>query len=142
MVAWVAVKGVLHFAEPVHEEITNRIYGCDEDKSICGDPETEFAGPVVQAGVRWNDDPPFRLEEQSYQHSSCKVSETIRFTTQPRCWYEIFKYAKRRAEDGEVLDSSSRAPLLARSHFGDLQFLHAMASRDGELAEETSQRIM
>ena len=29
-----------------------------------------------------------------------------------------------------------------RSHFGDLQFLHSMASRDGEMASETRQRIL
>jgi len=138
----VARQGVLHFREPVHEEITNRIYGCEGDKKLCGDPDVEFAGPFVLAGVRWNDDPPFQLEGGEGQHTVCKTSETIRFTTQPICWAQLFKDAKERAASGDVPDAYNRAPLLARSHFGDLQFFHAMASQDGELAGETQKRVM
>jgi hypothetical protein len=142
MVVWVARDGVVHFREPVHEEITNRIFGCEEDESICGDPDVEFAGPFVLAGVRWNDDPPFRLEAGQGQHTSCKTTETIRFTTQPRCWYELFTEAKHQAASGDVPDAYNHAPMLARSHFGDLQFFHAMASQDGETAGETQKRVM
>jgi hypothetical protein len=134
-------EGVLHFAEPVHEEITARFYDCDEG---CNDPDVaaEYAGAYVIAGVRWNDDPPFRLDEGEGQHTSCKTTETIRFTTQPRCWYELFTAAKKSAEQGEVPNAAARSPLLARSHFGDLQFFHSMASQDGELAAETQRRVM
>src|ERR1700682_6102408 len=59
----VSGKGVTNFTEPVHEEITNLIYGCNGDSKLCGDPDSDFAGPYVLAGVRWNDDPPFRLVE-------------------------------------------------------------------------------
>lgn len=137
-----ALQGAEHFSGPVHEEITNRIFGCEESKKLCGDPEVEFAGPFVLAGVRWNDDPPFQLKRGEAQHTSCKIDQTIRFTTQPRCWYQLFKDAKRRAASGEVPNLSNRASLLARSHFGDLQFFHAMASQDGEAAGETQEHIM
>jgi hypothetical protein len=147
-----AREGALHFAEPVHEEITTRIFGCDGDEGMCGDPDMEFAGPFDLAGVRWNDDPPFQLQPDEGQNAGCKTTETIRFTTQPRCWYQLFKAAKRQAISGEVPDASNHAPLLARSHFGDLQFLHAMASRDqflhamasrdGETAGETRKRVL
>lgn len=30
--------GVIYFGDPVHEEITNRIYGCKGSQQICGDP--------------------------------------------------------------------------------------------------------
>jgi len=133
-------EGVL-FREPVHEEITNRIYGCG-DKEFCDDPEVEFAGPFILAGVRWNDDPPFQLQAGEGQHTSCKATETIRFTTQPICWYQLFKAASRKAASGDIPDAYNHAPLLARSHFGDLQFLHAMASQDGEAAAETQRRVM
>jgi hypothetical protein len=134
-------EGVLHFAEPVHEEITARIYDCDD---ACNDADiaAEYAGAYIVAGVRWNDDPPFRLQEDEGQHTSCKTSETIRFTTQPRCWYELFTAAKKAAARGEVPSAEFHSPLLARSHFGDLQFLHSMASQDGEAAAETQRRVM
>jgi hypothetical protein len=136
-------RGVLHFREPVHEEITNRIYGCEEEQKVCGDPEQpEFAGPFIIAGVRWNDDPPFQLEAGEGQHTDCKTTETIRFTTQPVCWVQLFEDAKHRAASGDVPDAYNHAPLLGRSHFGDLQFLHAMASQDGETAAETQKRVL
>ena len=117
-------RGALHFSEAVHEEITQRIFGCG-DADFCNDPDVEFAGPFVLAGVRWNDDPPFRLGVGEGQHTSCNTAETIRFTTQPLCWYQLFKSAKRQAESGDVPSAYNHAPLLSRSHFGDLQFLHA-----------------
>ena len=141
MVMRLGHEGVLHFAEPVHEEITARIYGCTDG---CNDVDiaAEEADPYVLAGVRWNDDPPFQLQPGEGQHTHCKVEQTIRFTTQPRCWYELFTAAKKAAERGEVPNAASHAPLLARSHFGDLQFFHSMASQDGELAAETQRRVM
>jgi hypothetical protein len=133
-------QGVLHFAEPVHEEITPRIFGCEDQ---CDDAESavEYEEYVI-AGVRWNDDPPFRLNEGEGQHTVCKTDETIRFTTQPRCWYQIFSAAKKQAAQGDIPSADNHAPLLARSHFGDLQFFHAMASQDGEPASETQRRIL
>jgi hypothetical protein len=134
-------EGVLHFAEPVHEEITARTYDCDDS---CDDADiaAEYAGAYVIAGVRWNDDPPFRMRGDEAQHTSCNTSETIRFTTQPRCWYQLFTAAKRSAENGDVPSAAAHSPLLARSHFGDLQFFHSMASQDGETAAETQRRVM
>lgn len=138
----VAGKGVIHFTEPVHEEISNRIFGCQGDDDLCGDPDSDFAGPFVLAGVRWNDDPPFRLEEGEARNTSCKITETIRFTTQPICWARLFRDAEKKATEGKSPNAESRTSLLARSHFGDLQFLHAMASKDGEPAADTKKRIM
>jgi hypothetical protein len=135
-------KGLPHFTEPVHEEITNRIFDCQGDQDVCGDPNVGFASPYILAGVRWNDDPPFRLEGDEGRGTTCKVTETIRFTTQPACWAELFRDVKKKAEAGKMLDAASRTSLLGRSHFGDLQFLHAMASRDGELAADTKRRVM
>jgi hypothetical protein len=70
------------------------------------------------------------------------VNETIRVTTQPVCWVQLFEAAKKAAANGDVPDAYNHAPILQRSHFGDLQFFHAMASRDGETAEETQKRVM
>ena len=60
----VATLGLEKYKESVHEEITHRIYGCNhETATICGDPDGEFATPYIVAGVRWNDDPPFQVNE-------------------------------------------------------------------------------
>jgi hypothetical protein len=135
-----ALRGIDQFSEPVHEEITHRIYDCDADQPVCGDPEAEYAPHTVLAGVRWNDDPPFRLNSTSF--SECKVDETIRVITQPLCWARLFKYAEGKARDETFDAEHASGNLMYRSHFGDLQFIHAMASKDGEAAAETKKRIM
>lgn len=140
--SWVAQKGVLHFTESVHEEITHRIYGCKGDEEVCGNTDIGFASPYVLAGVRWNDDPPFRLSAGQAKNTKCKTNETIRFTTQPRCWAILFLDAQSKAEAGLEINADTQMSLLARSHFGDLQFLHAMAESDGEPAYVTKSRIM
>jgi hypothetical protein len=135
-------QGVNQFTQPVHEEITNRAFGCEGDADVCGNPDVGFASPYVLAGVRWNDDPPFRLAKGQARATTCKVAETIRYTTQPTCWAVLFWDAKRKAQRGITLDATGPTSLLGRSHFGDLQFLHAMARRDGELASETRRQVL
>jgi hypothetical protein len=142
--AWqiLTASGIYHFTESVHEEITQKIYGCEGDGEACASGDMLYASPYVIAGVRWNDDPPFRLDSGEGTRTDCRTSETIRVTTQPRCWVQLFRDAERRAKSGRPLHAGSGASLLARSHFGDLQFIHAMAERDGEIAYETRRRIM
>lgn len=128
------------FTDPVHEEITNRIYGCNGDARVCaGDAATSASTPVL-AGVRWNDDPPFRMNVNQAPSTSCKTKETIRFETQPMCWVTLFQDANKGAARGKKYGQGDA--MLYRTHFGDLQFLHAMASRDGEPASETKARMM
>lgn len=131
---------VSNFTEPVHEEITNRIYGCNGDFAVCGGASATFAPASVLAGVRWNDDPPFRLSPGHATKAGCKSAETIRFETQPSCWVRLFKDAEKGGVVGKVYGQGDA--MLYRTHFGDLQFLHAMASRDGESAGETKANIM
>lgn len=137
-----AARGIDRFTESVHEEITQKIYGCEGDGEACASGDMLYASPYVIAGVRWNDDPPFRLDIGEGTQTDCKTSETIRVTTQPLCWVQLFQDAERRARSGRPLAAAGGASLLARSHFGDLQFLHAMAGRDGETAYETRRRLM
>jgi hypothetical protein len=52
----IADRGARKFLEPVHEEITQRIYGCNEDwgdKPRCA--KEQFAPNAVIDGARWND---------------------------------------------------------------------------------------
>lgn len=128
------------FTEPVHEEITNRIYGCDGDRKVCAGAAALTAPVPVLAGVRWNDDPPFRMTASQAGGTKCKVSETIRFETQPTCWATLFMDASKGASRGKQYGPGDA--MLYRTHFGDLQFLHAMATRDGELARDTKARVM
>jgi hypothetical protein len=134
--------GLKQFGDPVHEEITNRIYGCNGGSNICGGLDATKAPAAVLAGVRWNDDPPFRLSPSAAKNTSCKTQYTVRFQTQPRCWFTLFKDANRRAAAGEFFDAESRSAMLYRTHFGDLQYLHAMASRNGEDPAATRERII
>jgi len=132
--------GLPTFGDPVHEEITNRIYGCDG--SICDGMDSTRAPAAVLAGVRWNDDPPFRIKNSEGRGTPCKVNQTIRFQTQPTCWYLLFRDAAKRARSGVRFDADNRSAMLYRTHFGDLQFLHAMASQDAEPADETRRAIL
>ncbi len=126
------------FTEPVHEEITNRLYGCNGD--ACSGSRATSAPVPVLAGVRWNDDPPFRLASGQARGTNCVVRETVRFETQPLCWVALFRDAQAGAAAGKRYGSGDA--MLYRSHFGDLQYLHAMASADGEPAWQTKARLM
>jgi len=137
----IADLGVRKFGSPVHEEIANRSLDCDGDADICADPDWDPAQAYVLAGVRWNDDPPFRFESSFGKYRGCKVGETVRLVVQPECWGRVFLDGKKRAARGELLNAKT-APLLVRSHFGDMQFLHAMGSADGEPPDITYARMM
>lgn len=135
-----ATWSVYNFTHPVHEEITQLTFGCDTSPDACADPEIEFAPSSVIAGVRWNDDPPFRLATTAIRE--CRTDQTIRVVTQPICWYQLFRHAEKRAQTTYFDGKSKRWNTMYRSHFGDLQFLHSMASRDGEPAGTTRDRIL
>jgi hypothetical protein len=162
--AWLAVVagriGVL-LKEPVHEEITQLGFGCPvevgqlSNDTACRGADRGFASPYVIYGVRWNDLPPFRLRHNEggscrkflVPTAACKVDQTVRFSTQPECWYCMFNEAKVKAATRTISGCRkgkgiSRGNLLTRSHFGDLQFLHAMAHADGVPASATRQEVM
>lgn len=131
-----------HFSEPVHEELTHRIFDCDGDRTYCGQVDSEYAPWPVIYGLRWNDDPPFSLTQSQGKNTSCRVTESIRLVTQPRCWKQLFRAAEDGAKAGKTYDGGSGVALLYRVHFGDLQFLHAMATTDGEKAGVTHEKIL
>jgi len=137
-----ANKGIHIFGEPVHEEITNRILGCEGEEDICGDPEYDTDNAYVLAGVRWNDDPPFRFETGHGNFSGCDPGATIRLVTFPQCWGNVFKDGEKRAKEGTQFNAASSAPILLRSHLGDMQFLHSMGALDGELPSVTQKNMM
>ena len=127
MLSSLTLRGISVIGDSVHEEITNRTLGCDGDADICGAPEYDPDFAYYLAGVRWNDDPPFRFSSGQGNFTGCVTTQTVRLVTQPVCWGNTFKDGESRAAKGVVLNGTN-ATLLVRSHFGDMQFLHAMAS--------------
>lgn len=124
------------FKSPVHEAITQAGYDCTKDEFIeCA--KKNHASLAMIWGARWNDDPPFRMNSGP---SACKCEQTIRANTQPSCWYALFKDGERKAASGKTFGPGYA--MIYRVHFGDLQYLHAMASQDGEMAEATRSKIM
>lgn len=130
----------------VHEEITQLGKGCTTKAADllsnrrCAERDPPFASVYVIYGVRWNDLPPFKLSEGegncTYLNKSCVVGQTIRFSTQPLCWYCLFKDAEKKAQTKKIVGcgkdkDSIHGNLMTRSHFGDLQFLHAMSGTEG-----------
>ena len=128
---------------PVHEEITHLGKWCGGEHinlatdTYCSGRDVGVASPYVIYGVRWNDLPPFRLEEGQGNcdymgHKNVCKPQTIRFSTQPACWHCLFKDAERKARTKAIVGcnktaNSIQGNLMTRSHFGDLQFLHGMA---------------
>lgn len=132
---------------PVHEAITLSALDCDPEAGnemgcVTYDRVLEYR--MVLYGVRWPDDPPFRLDASAPPGTSaCNPRITVRSTAQPACWWLLFNDAKAKAKTYKGVGPAfgPGKALLYRSHFGDLQFIHAMASYDGETALQTQQRI-
>lgn len=141
----------------VHEEITQIAMGCPVEPAnlaqdaTCSTRDLPFVTPYVIYGVRWNDLPPFKLLPDegncTYLGKSCNVSQTIRFSTQPLCWYCLFKDAEKKAQTKPIVGCSKaqgtfHGNVMTRSHFGDLQFLHAMASEEGVHPGATRAKVL
>lgn len=135
---------VLHkLSDPVHETMSQLTYDCGPDWSSCADPDLEHAGPYVIAGVRWNDDPTFQLSAGEGRWLRCRTGDTVSVVTQTACWVGLFKDAEAKArKDPTYFLRAGNGNYMSRSHFGDLQFLHAMANQDGVPATETRRKIL
>lgn len=147
---------------PVHEEITKIGFDCPadlgnlgEDRACAGD-DSEWAGSFVLYGVRWNDLPPFALAAGQgkgckkfgfLDTPACRTDQTVRFSTQPDCWLCLFFDAEKttltkRISGCEKGANIVQGTLMTRSHFGDLQFLHAMADREDVPAKDTQAKLL
>lgn len=139
-------KGAPRFVEPVHEEITQRVYECNggwNDKPSCANKK--IAPAAVIDGARWNDNPPFMVKENfllpnGEKISSACVNETIKLPRKSDCWANVFNTSDQMAFKRYF--TNRNGVMLNRSHFGDLQFLHSMASRVGDRAQDTKSSIM
>ena len=121
-----AYRAIESFSHPMHERAVQITWGCPADADCDAEtPGFPFAPPAVVAGARWNDNPPFELAKTGM--SEC-AGRTLTLPNYSRCWFTLFFDGEKRAKQGEILDLKSGSVIMLRSHFGDLQFLHGMAS--------------
>ena len=133
--------------DPMHESIILRAEGCDLDNPAdCFNARGTLTPGLepIYGGVQWNDNPPFVLNKSGFKYASDKdaparcLGDTIRLPRLPDCWVAAMRDAEKVANKQRI-DSSH--PILYRSHYGDLQFLHGMAS-SGEKAVDTQHKMM
>ncbi|MDE3010026.1 MAG: hypothetical protein KGI67_03990 [Pseudomonadota bacterium] len=136
------------FSDPAHEALTARMFGCTEAFVDCGDNPENAVPQGVLDGLRWNDNPIFRLASKSRRcPAAARPDYYLDLDSDPLCWVTLFYDAEKRASarPGEHFSGNTDATpvaLLYRVHFGDLQFFHAMASWDGEAAAVTHAHVL
>lgn len=124
-----SIEGPWNIGEPIHEKLAlaalhfSEVEG-DFTKKIGSDPKTnEFL-----RGVIWNDDPALLLFDDK-KYNNWDFSSGYE-------WWSKFRSAKS-ASTREL-----RKNITGRSHYGDMQFLHAMASKKGEDPDFTRGQIL
>lgn len=135
---WQLDAAVPFVGSPVHEDMTKASVSLSRvhDRNFQTDKDDAYIH-----GVFWNDDPEDLL---------CPECSILNIRVIDKRWgtrfAQRFIAAKKRvrseADDGPRLVFQVGDGLLERSHFGDLQFLHGMASRNGEPAGETQEKIL
>lgn len=103
--------------EPIHENLT--VYAINS--AIISEQlkkDKDFLSEIIK-GVRWNDDPLSMARKK------------------PQDFYIYYKDSCRK---GNEIDPSW--DMLYRTHCGDMQFLHAMASKKNETAGDTSELML
>jgi hypothetical protein len=133
------------FTKSIHERATNIIYGCDPANEECdsiGTSTPQYAPIAVLAGNQWNDNPPFKLAGARSDACAKCVGTTVKAPYYLDCWYLLFTDGEKKAAKGAYFDGRTDNVILYRVHFGDMQFLHSMASRDGEEAQVTRDNII
>ncbi|PVH71443.1 hypothetical protein DL98DRAFT_660642 [Cadophora sp. DSE1049] len=141
------IENVFNVFHPVHEYMTTWALSKSksEASSIVSPEKSSCETKELIRGIFWNDDPEnllFRL----------KVDDNF---SKSRGVYFYFEYKNIRSYISAFLGAIGITPLdprlnlrpenfnmIWRSHFGDLQFLHAMASKPGESPVETSDKIL
>ncbi|CAN9330380.1 unnamed protein product [Alternaria alternata] len=131
-------KGLTKKHQPVHETMT--IAALIASKFPISEGTTYKNAPKeIKEFVRgcvWNDDPGCLLFDED-AHDNYKLSSGIE-------WGKEYKSAEGGLLGGFVglITWTPRQTLTGRYHFGDLQFLHAMAAQEKEEPQETKSKIM
>jgi hypothetical protein len=116
---------------PVHEKMTKASINLS---NIHGRSFNEIYDLPYLKGIYWNDDPEQML---------CPWCDYSHIKKWGPKWAVIFLAAKSKAtqKDNPIVFTNGDR-LLSRSHFGDLQFIHAMAYKDGIPAKETLKKML
>ena len=128
--AFYTVESIAYIGDPVHEAMTERAL---QNTGLLAPHLTYSDQPAwdFTRGVFWNDDPECLLFRST--------AEALPLTTSVSGGIHFLRIFKRTAnlakQSGTTFGNHDR--LLVRSHFGDLQFLHSMATRDGEDPRQT-----
>jgi len=112
------------FSSDVHERMTRLAY---EKAGV------KLAGDVIE-GVRWNDNPP--AVKLGALFGACNG---IGAAAGLDCWTSMMRLDR---VAWEALSRREKSIATLRSHFGDMQFLHAMAAGEGESAAETREKSL
>ena len=125
------IRGPWNFNDPVHETMTAETLkraGMIDGNSTYESPDAwEYS-----RGVMWNDDPRARLFDDVPGQPTNDYSSGV-------AWGSEFSAGENEAKSGKTFGVGD--PILKRSHFGDLQFLHGMAP-DEEDPAVTKQKMM
>lgn len=117
--------------EPVHENITLAALIASEypvDHSMTYSTASSAVWEIFR-GVIWNDDP------------SCDLFHDSADQNNEFAWDQGVTYGTKFQKAKSFGASRSKA-MLGRSHFGDLQFLHAMGCERGEVPNETLSKVL
>lgn len=133
-------------SQPVHEEITEAAVRCAKARdpapqsraAVPCATDTDAAAPEPRGhkydalirGVWWNDDPNQHLFGVGYGTWVAWMDDAHRIATTGHNWL------------GHHTTIGPDYKMQYRSHYGDLQFLHAMASADREAPEETRRKVL
>lgn len=146
------------FRTAVHEVITRAAYRCQNGtadecltaevqnsmkdgklQNVSSAPETQF----LIEGVEWNDNPPFRIKSWGPIKDFGCFGPVIQLPNAfPDCWLSLMASVTQVSSFASPQAYKAGSPILLRSHFGDLQFLHSMATTDGESAARTLGNIV
>jgi hypothetical protein len=132
-------------SQTVHEDITDAALKCAAQRraqsvlnttpcinSTDESPRHQIGNkydPLIR-GVWWNDDPNQHLFGVHYATWAIWMNDAQGIARKQRNWL------------GRRTTLTSGYKMQYRSHYGDLQFLHAMANNDGEAPKEIQQRII
>lgn len=131
-------RGITKTHQPVHETMT--IAALIASKFPMSEGTTYKNAPKeIKEFVRgsvWNDDPGCLLFEKD-THDNYRLSDGTK-------WFKEYESAEGGLLGGFVgwITGTPRQTITGRSHFGDLQFLHAMAAQEREEPQETKEKIM
>ncbi|KAF9585659.1 hypothetical protein BGW38_001344 [Lunasporangiospora selenospora] len=129
--------------QPVHESMTIAALIASDMKL---DPSMNYEKAItgyhkdileILRGIIWNDDPANELFNDNWFFRNDNFNRGI-----GKDWAMLFADGKYLGMDCTKDGFIGRRNIIARSHFGDLQFLHSMANNPGESPHDTQKRVL